>query len=55
MSTYSILIPNIDDISLSPNPVTQNSNLIISIGISEVTIELTPEIRYSGEFYAGEV
>lgn len=55
MSTYSILMPNIDDISLIPNPVAQNSEFQISITVSEITVELTPEIRYSGEFYAGEV
>lgn len=55
MSTYAILMPNIGEISLIPNPVTQNSKFEISIRVSEITVELTPEIRYSGEFYAGEV
>ena len=55
MSSYTILMPNIDEISLTPNPVTQNSNIMISIGVSEITVELTPEIKYAGEFYSGEV
>lgn len=55
MSIYSILIPKIDEISLVPNPVVQNSEFKISIMVSEIAVELKPETRYSGELYAGEV
>ncbi len=55
MSVYTILMPSIDDIYITPNPVTQNSSLAISVKVSEITVELIPEIKYSGEFYSGEV
>lgn len=55
MNVYSVLMPSIDEISLAPNPVNQNSSVMVSISVSEITVELTPEIRYAGEFFAGEV
>ena len=55
MSIYSILIPKVDGILLTPNPVNQNSSFTLKLEVSEVEIQLEPEIRYSGEIYSGEV
>lgn len=55
MSNYTILMPSIDQISITPNPAIQNSNIKISVLVTEVQVKLTPEIKYSGEFYSGEV
>ena len=51
----SILMPNIDEVSLMPNPIIQNSSLLISIKVSEITMELLEEEKFSGEFDSGEV
>lgn len=55
MSAYKILVPNIELVKLTPNPVFQNSTLKVSLVVSEIEKILIPEIRYSGEFYSGEV
>ncbi len=55
MSTYTILMPNIEDVIINPNPVVQNASIDIKVEVSEITVQLTPEIKYSGEFYLGEV
>lgn len=50
-----ILLPSLKEITINPNPVTQNAEFLISVNVNEEIIKLNPEIRYSGEFYSGEV
>ena len=52
MST--ILIPNIDSVSITPNPVNANASFLISVSVSEIEIALESILIYPGTFYCGE-
>ena len=52
---YEILIPVVQAATFSANPTTINEKIIITVTVVEQTVILEPEIRYSGEIYAGEV
>lgn len=51
---YEILMPKFDSAAIIPNPVDQNKQFEIQLQISEETVVLYPEIRYSSTFYSGE-
>ena len=52
---YTILVPQITSVLITPNPAVINNPITITITATETQITLYPEPRYSGEFYAGEV
>ena len=52
---YQIQVPRIDAAVITPNPVDFNTQFLISVTVSEVTVTLEPQYFYSGEIYAGEV
>lgn len=53
-SGYEVLMPKIKEVSLTPNPVNQNSSLLVAVSITEETAILPPQIIYNGTFYSGE-
>lgn len=52
--SYTLLIPQVDAVSIAPNPVNANTSYIIAIVVSEIEQILEPILIYSGTFYAGE-
>jgi hypothetical protein len=52
--SYTLLVPQIDAVSITPNPVNQNAAFLIAITVSEIEQILEPILIYSGTFYAGE-
>lgn len=50
----TLLKPSIDDATITPNPVNQNTAFLIQIVVSEIEITLEPTIIYCGTFYCGE-
>jgi len=52
---YETQIPVISAAVFSVNPANINAKIVLSVSVSEITKVLEPEIRYSGELYAGEV
>ena len=53
--SYTLLIPQFEEVTLDTNPIETDGLLKISIKVSEQTITLSPEEKYSGEFYLSEV
>ena len=53
MST-SILKPIINNVTINPNPVNQNTAFLISIAVTEDTVILEPILMYCGTFNCGE-
>lgn len=53
--TYTAVIPEIVSAMFSNNPANMNQNIVLSVVVTETTIVLEAEKRYSGEFYSGEV
>lgn len=53
MST-SVLVPNVDNITITPNPVSINTSFLISVKVSEITKVLEPESVYCGTLYCGQ-
>lgn len=51
---YYITQPSITAALLSPNPVLAGSTLRIQVTADMETIQLFPELLYSGEIYAGD-
>lgn len=51
---YEVLMPKVTAVSFSVNPVNAKAQTVISVKVVEVTVYLEPELRYSGEIYAGE-
>lgn len=52
--SYTLLIPQIDSVTMTPNPVNANTSYLIAIAVSEIEQILEPILIYSGTFYAGE-
>ena len=50
-----ISIPEIVSAKFSANPAQINTSIVLTVVVTEKVIALEPEIRYSGEFYSGEV
>ncbi len=55
MAELYITMPEIVSATFSANPAQINKNIVLSVVVTEKVIVLEPEIRYSGEFYLGEV
>ena len=55
MAELYTTIPEIVSASFSANPTQINAKIILTVVVTEKVIVLEPEIRYSGEFYSGEV
>lgn len=52
--SYTILKPVVNEVSIVPNPVNQNTAFVIAIVVSETEVELEPITLYAGTFYCGE-
>lgn len=52
---YQVKVPDILSASLLPNPVDINFKFLISVVVTEKTVELEPYYYYSGDIYSGEV
>lgn len=55
IDTYPTDVFEISSFDLSPNPATINSKVSAKAVVTEKTEILMPDIRYTNEFYAGEV
>ena len=51
----TLLMPQFDEVTIDTNPTNTDGLIKISIRVSEQEITLSPEERYSGEFYLAEV
>lgn len=51
---YYITRPTVAAAMLTPNPVAAGSALHIQVAADMTTIQLFPELIYSGEIYAGD-
>ncbi len=52
--SYTLLVPEITSVVITPNPVDQNTAFLIAIAVTEIEKELEPILIYSGTFYSGE-
>lgn len=52
--SYTLVVPQVDTVSIVPNPVNANTSFLIAIAVSEIEQILEPILIYSGTFYAGE-
>lgn len=52
--SYTLLVPQIDVVSIVPNPVNANTSFLLAIAVSEIEQILEPILIYSGTFYSGE-
>lgn len=52
--SYILLVPQVDTVSITPNPVNANTSYLIAIAVSETEQILEPILIYSGTFSAGE-
>lgn len=52
--SYTLLVPQVDTVTIVPNPVNANTSFFIAISVSEIEQILEPILIYSGTFYAGE-
>ncbi len=52
---FTTTIPNIVSAVFSINPASINQAVVLTVVVAETTIVLEAEMRYSGEFYSGEV
>lgn len=52
--SYTLLVPQVDTVSITPNPVNANTSFLIAISVSEIEQILEPILIYSGTFYSGE-
>ena len=53
--SYTLLMPQFDEVTIDTNPTDTDGLIKISIKVSEQEIQLSPEEKYSGEFYLAEV
>ena len=51
----AVLFPKFTSVAFSPNPVSRGAKVVITVKVTEEIRYLDAEIRYSGEFNAGEV
>lgn len=49
----TILVPSIDSVTITPNPVNQNSNFLIAVSVSEFYQEIPSVVVYTGTRNAG--
>ena len=55
MDTYTAVMPKIVSAVFSINPASINQTIVLTVKVTETTVALEAEKRYSGEFYSGEV
>ncbi len=53
--SYTTVVPKIVSAMFSVNPANINQSIVLIVEVTETTIVLEAEKRYSGEFYSGEV
>lgn len=51
--SYRIKTPSVDNVSLTPNPVNQNTAFIVSIVAAEIEMFIPPKFIYCGTFSSG--
>ena len=49
-----IQLPYITGVTITPNPVVAGARILISVEVTLKDVTLYPEVRYTGERYAGE-
>lgn len=52
--SYTLLVPEIISVTITPNPVNQNTEFLLAIAVTEIEQILEPILIYSGTFYSGE-
>ena len=52
---YETYIPVVSAAVFSANPANINAKIVLTVTVADVQKILSPELRYSGEIYAGEV
>lgn len=52
--SYIILVPEVQAVSLAPNPVNANTAYLIAVLVTEIQKVLEPTILYCGTFSCGE-
>lgn len=52
--SYRIKTPSVESVSLTPNPVTQNTSFILSVIASDIEIFIPPKIIHCGTFSCGQ-
>lgn len=52
--SYTLLVPQIDAVSITSNPVNANTSYLLAITVSEIELILEPITIYSGTFHSGE-
>lgn len=52
---YETYVPIVRAAAFSANPANINAKIVLTVKVAEVLMILSPEIRYAGEIYAGEV
>ncbi|MBU3208682.1 hypothetical protein KPL28_03400 [Clostridium algidicarnis] len=50
----TLLKPNINSITITPNPINANTGFSIAISVSEIEVVLEPTILYCGTFSCGD-
>lgn len=52
--SYTILVPDIQAATITPNPVNANAAYLITVLVTEIQKILEPVPRYCGTFACGE-
>lgn len=52
--SYTILVPDIQAATITPNPVNANTAYLISVLVAEIQKILEPTVLYCGTFSCGE-
>lgn len=55
MAKYQFLVPVVTFAGLNPAQADINTSVLLTVAVSEQTVEREEERYISGEFYAGEV
>lgn len=51
---YILLKPQVQTVTISPNPVNANATYSVGVTVIEIEVVLEPIIKYCGTFYCGE-
>lgn len=52
--SYRIKTPSVENVSLTPNPVNQNSSFLVSVIAAEIEIFIPPKFTFCGTFSCGQ-
>lgn len=52
--SVSILTPQVDNVTITPNPVNANTSFLIQVSVSEAYVAVDAIPIYPGSFYAGD-